>query len=77
MWWTLVAGFLKKYAITIIGIFADLLVIAFVIYSIINVLHPKPTTVQHIQTQINQQIQEHKVIGIDFNLWKLRLSLGL
>ena len=32
---------------------------------------------QNIGTQINQTQSEHKWLGVDFNLWKLKLSLGL
>ena len=77
MWWAWLLNIIKGNIVKIIGILADLLVIAFVLYSIYMVFNPKPTTTQHIQTQIIQQVQEHKVIGVEFNLWKLRLSLGL
>ena len=76
MWWTWVLNLLKGNILKVIGVVADILVVLFIGYSIWTTLHPKPTTTQHIQTQIIQQVAEHKVIGMEFNLWHLKLSLG-
>lgn len=45
--WAWVGAFLTKHLWTILSALADILVIAFVSYSVWNVIHPKPTTTQN------------------------------
>lgn len=73
-----VITFITKYGLKVIGIIADLLVIAFIIYSCWLVFHPKPTTTQNqnAQTIVNNDFYPSKKdFAIGFDLFGVDIGI--